>query len=405
MSSYKSYYFLAFFTFIGYYIGLSVLIFFGYIELSRFYTIPLRFLLASIMILLLIFENFRTIKSNREFYYLFWIFWFLYFFAVGREVIKPIPKYQLSPLEIVSYSFIYSIIPFLFFSLRQSDFIINIYKKALIFSGLIFSIISYLMYSKYLLLGIGRISHATYLEKGDFAVLSPLAFSYISSIVIGVCIHELVYKNINKKEKIYLSSTMLIAIIPFLLGASRGSVIALILPLLLVFMIRSQFQKNLKLILIAILFFFLLIYFADTYSSPVFQRSMDLIKGQSSSVGRVFIWETTWNQFITSPILGDSVYCNRPPHPHNIILEVLMSVGILGFVPFSILLFSTIVKGVKIVKYRPEHTWIFIFFMQALSQNMVTGSIRSALWFWASSGLVFSIKINKPLKNIKNWVG
>jgi O-antigen ligase len=85
-------------------------------------------------------------------------------------------------------------------------------------------------------------------------------------------------------------------------------------------------------------------------------------------------------------------------------LEVLMSTGILGFIPFVLMVVLAFIKGIKILKSHPKHGWIFILFSMALVQHMLSYTFYSAIYFWSGMGLVYSFSLSKmkTLKQVQN---
>jgi len=395
-------YAISFYTFIGYYIGLTMIVFFGFIEFSRYYSIPSKIVFAILMIYVLVKSKFRYIRKNKIHFVLFWIFWALYFSAIIKAMFNTSTLYHITPLEYMAYSVVYSIIPFLFFSLhQQEDISLNTFKNAIISSGFFFAIVVYLLYGQLLLLGVSRISMAKYMNIGFTDVMSPLALSYASVLVISICTYYLLYTVLPLKIKMYYYGTIVLSLVPFLLGASRGSVIALVLTFIITTLIKGSAKKKIISLIFLIVFFITVMNVAEKFQSGVFKRVLnttETVSGGYDSESRNFMWESAWNQFLASPIWGDSIQSRIPPYPHNIVLDVLMSTGLLGFFPFIILLINVVLKSIKIVKYRPEHGWVFIVFMQGVVQYMFSGSVYAALYFWAGMGLVLSVKIEQKYK-------
>ena len=125
----RIYFFISFFSFVGYYFGLGLIIFVGYIQFSRFYSIPLRILLAVLMIYLMVNIRFKHAVVNKPIYLLFFIFWGLYFLAIFKSMHGSIEGFYRTPIEVMAYSVLYSIIPFIFFSLRHERIYTMIYLR------------------------------------------------------------------------------------------------------------------------------------------------------------------------------------------------------------------------------------------------------------------------------------
>lgn len=115
------------------------------------------------------------------------------------------------------------------------------------------------------------------------------------------------------------------------------------------------------------------------------------IKDDASNVERLAQWVSAWNQFLSSPLIGDSIQCDIPPYPHNIFLEVLMALGIIGMIPFLSIFYFAFKKAIYIVRYRPDYNWIIILFLHGFTMNLISGAIYSSITLWGGMGLIFSV--------------
>lgn len=394
----KLYYFISFFSFVGYYSGLGLIIFLGYIEFTSFYSIPLRILLAVLMIYLMVKIRFKHAVLNQPIYLLFFIFWGLYFIAIFKSMHGSTEGFYRTPMEVIIYSILYSIIPFLFFSLRHDESTLNIFKNALIASGLSLAILMLLLYKDLLLMGVGRINMAKYFLGDDFRSISPLALSYASTLIISVCLYSIIFLKLSRKIKIYYWVTIALSMVPFLLGSSRGSILSIIFTFSLIVFFRGSFKTKIRSMVLFLLLGAGVVYFADFFNSSLISRFLSIsedIESGSSSAARLVIWKHVWLQFLSSPIFGDSIQSSYRVYPHNIFLEVLMATGILGFIPFVILVSFAFIKGIKIVKYHPKHVWIFIMFSLAFVQHLLSYTFYSAIYFWSGMGLIYSFSLSK----------
>src|SRR5690606_10772028 len=97
------------------------------------------------------------------------------------------------------------------------------------------------------------------------------------------------------------------------------------------------------------------------------------------------IWNTAFSQFKESPILGDKLRVDGfNGHAHNFFIEVLQTVGIVGFVPFTLLVFMVLRRSIYLYKHYPQHSWVPLIFLQTLAQHMFSGTLNAASWFWLS---------------------
>lgn len=407
MSRYEYYnklsYIVSFFHFIGYYAGLEVIIFLGLINESSYYSIPLRIIIIFLMLLYLVKTKIQYSIRTRNILLFFWTFWILYFSSIFRELLNPSAFLIFSPFEYLSYSIVYSIIPFLFFASNKNNQQLNSILNALLFSGLVLSVLTISLYGKYLFMGIGRISNIIYSSDAT-AVISPLALSYCSSIVITISLNYLLFTKLSGKRKLYFLTIIALGIAPFLLGSSRGSALTMGISLITIIYFKRGIASKVKYFVLVIIISALVVFIANSLDISMFERiaaSLDAFGSGSSDAKRIEQWNSAWSQFLNSPFFGDSIQNNVPPYTHNIILGILMAVGAIGLLPFLVILIFALKKVKFIAKYIPEHNWIVVLFIHGLLMGMVSGAIYSSIFLWAGTGLLFSVKHSVNYYNTK----
>ncbi|GAA4440137.1 hypothetical protein GCM10023188_37030 [Pontibacter saemangeumensis] len=116
------------------------------------------------------------------------------------------------------------------------------------------------------------------------------------------------------------------------------------------------------------------------------------ISSGSSSASRIGIWEYALNHFYDSPLFGSSLEVPETGHyPHNIYIEVLMTTGIVGFIPFMFIIVKTMLQSLYIFKHKPELSWIAAIFLQNIIQNSFSGAIYGASWLFVSMAMVLCV--------------
>lgn len=375
-------------TFIGFYSILLVSVYSGLQGVTEKISMPLRFLIILLCILLF----FREIGKSKIvpeiiIYLCFFSIYFLrilYDYSLGRPLYI---DYQ----KLILYFISFSTIPFVVItSVNISRVKINTVFKGFLYSTVIFSFLATLLYGKY----IGTVSRlaSRYVEDD---VLSPLILSYCSALGIGVLIMFLVYNKVTKGQRIVIYLAILLNLIPFYLGASRGSILSLFVPFLFLVFSRISIKIIFKSIIVLFISVIVLYYIDVATESGLFARFLsigDAVESQSSSASRLGLWMHALDQFMDYPIFGDKLQTNNIDiYPHNIILEILQSIGIIGFIPFAILLFRAFTVCKQIFRNYVEFAWIPTIFIQAFVQNMFSGAIYTASWFWVSMALLFSL--------------
>lgn len=371
---------ICFFSFSGYYLGLSFFFILNKISFTRFYSIPLRIVLIALM-LYGIYKNIDRIKHKYTvpaflLFSMIYIFKTVYTEFIGFEMSSPWFEY-------VFYYFSYSFFPFFFFSTINFKKYKNIIIDTLIFSGFILGVASIYMFKEVLITGgIGRISLLTY-ETGD-SIISPLALAYSGSLTIALCLYKLIYEVNTRFYTTYLFITMVISFILFFLGSTRGALIAILLCVL-VFIYFGSVQNKLRAFLYFILSIPLIIYGVQKTGSSIFERSMSTIETGDSS-GREPLWNDAINEFTKHPIFGGRIEVSGI-YPHNLFIEILMATGVIGFLIFMVFFAGSVKKGFVAAKSDTIYIIPFLIFICGLSQHMFTGALWSAIMFFSALGM------------------
>lgn len=379
----------SFFLYSGYYIGLELILFTGNKSLSRFYTLPIR-LVFPFLVLILIRYNGR-IHTNKNTFLLFLLF--LYYLV---KVLVTENRYDafLSRLwyEYIMYFIIFCMSTFVFFSNIDLKKFLPTIIKTILFSGFLLSISTIYLYKDALFLGLGRISMLKY-ESGmeDSDIISPLALAYGAALNLSLIVpYYKIYANRKLLTKIYLLLNGILSLIIFALGSTRGALIAFVLSI--VYYIISTKKSKLKNLIILSLFTPIFIYIIELSGSNLLTRTANSINEGDSS-GRSSLWDAAVTEFKTYPIFGGRIEVSGI-HPHNIFLEVGMSMGIIGLIIFIWLLVSSIIKANQI-KFDYK-IFIYIIFINAISQHLFTGA------FWGSILLFFSLGLMNTNTKIKD---
>jgi len=365
-------------------------------DLSRSVTVPLR-LLTTVLMIYVLFKKGNIFKTgtlnSRLIIIIFYIFWILYFFKVLFHFIYNYPL-ERNWFEYIFYSINFTILPFLVFSKINFNVYKNIILDSIIFSGFALGLVTIYLYGNILLLGVGRISMAKYIDPSFTEVLSPLALSYGGALTLALCFYKIIFNRgeLSKAKLLYLISTIILAAIMFLLGASRGSVLALFTSLVLL-LIYSR-GSNFGFLIISLLFIVpVFIWGVNASGSSVFSRVFTSLENKSLTE-REILWIDAWNEFIKHPIFGGRIEIDF--YPHNIYLEVLMSTGFIGFSLFSTILFMGIRKVHKLSFKNTDFVWVYIILVQGMCHHLFSGAIYFSILVFFPLGLIYSMK-----KNIK----
>ncbi len=382
-----------FLNFIGYSAYLMLMFHLGLSAQSTAFSIFFRLLVIGCLIILFL----KTPKFKPDLtLHLVLFFSLIYISRIFIDGLKGLP-YYVGTYKLLLYYLSFSLIPFLllgYLKLTLHDF--DAAGKAIFFSGYIFSILTITFFGNYLGT-VGRLSSAT----ADTEVISPLALSYCSSLIIGVAVSYWIENKISSGKKLMLTILIGLSIPPFLLGSSRGSLIALFAPFLIILIGKGKVKERIRNIVLIFLFLIGIVLLSESFGSNLIERftntGSDIEEGNDAA-SRTTMWRNALNQFMDNPIMGDKLKLNGfDIHPHNIFFEILQTTGFLGFIPFFILIVILFRQSLKIFRYAPRYSWLGILFIQSFIQNMFSGSIYGASWLMMSGALV--IAFNSILPN------
>lgn len=131
--------------------------------------------------------------------------------------------------------------------------------------------------------------------------------------------------------------------------------------------------------------------YSEQFGSALFNRLANTTQNWEIEK-RMIGWENAIDNFIENPVLGDYIE-NRGigHHPHNIIIEAFMATGIIGGIPFLLIMLYSFHMAFNIGIRSNQYDWLIIFFTLNFAQNMVTGSIWGSSWLWCSIGLMVPV--------------
>lgn len=389
--------FLAFFLGLsGYYTVLIILANMGLNSISRIFTIPIR--------ILVLFSFFVLYRSGNKIQYkglankLFLFFSFFYLFRILLESLKIDPLY-LSELNILLYFLSFVLIPFVILS--KLEFIQNDYKN-IFWITLVGSVgVAILTFYYYANL-IGEVQRITEGISENENFISPLALSYTSVLGISIGISYLLTNKVSKTNLLFILSSIMVCLIPFFLGSSRGSIFAVTIPFVFYLLFSKGKSNKIRFFIFAIVIVFIVTASTDILGYGVFDRftsmSKDVETGSASAV-RIDFWKDGIRQFAVNPIFGNSLQSEYAKfHPHNIFIEILISTGVLGFIPFILFIVIVFRDLIRIIRINQEYFWVTNIFLIGFIQNMFTGAIWGASWTMIGAAMILSISHNKVLK-------
>lgn len=221
---------------------------------------------------------------------------------------------------------------------------------------------------------------------------------------------------INYKKgwmRILFAIAFIIGMLSIAKAGSRSPVVVLIVVMTFYFMARLGSINGIFIIgiigLLMFLFIDQIVEIMSLVGSDLADRMVSMVQNKESS-GRDEIWTNVIHIIQASPIFGK--YYVVPTgtgsglYPHNFFLEIFMGTGVIGGIPFIILIFYSLSKSYKLLHVKHPSTWIIILYLQMIFFGMFSTSLYSSQDFWTLVFYVVSIRQFKQIvsKNYRNTV-
>jgi len=358
-------------------------------------TISICYRLFNLFIAALVILNFRTKKflTVKFFLVLFFLFWLFFltrlvidveYYNIHLAVNYPKSYYFL-------YAFFVTFIPMTaVFFLKQFDFnyFLRVLLKVLKFIN-IFLLAIYL----YDILLKHEFMYRFALIRNNFEYLNPISIGDNAAMLILLIIYT---KARTLSDKIFL----LIGTILLIVTGSRGPLLSVFIVILLIFIFNTKllFKNNhdfvIKILIVSTLIVLLLL----KYNFTVFTR-IGHFQSDESTMIRSSILSNAFTQYSNSPLVGSHFLVQASNNfTHNIIFDIFLATGIIGFILFfpSLWIFIKIIIQNRL-KMAITSLTLYIFF-----DSLLSGTIFLSYTFWILFVVIiinrsFLIKSTAPL--------
>jgi O-antigen ligase len=245
---------------------------------------------------------------------------------------------------------------------------------------------------------------ASQVSQASLEKLNPIALGFVaSSLAMFFVIAP--FRGFWAIVGKYILLTILIGVTIF--SKSRGPLLATLLALFVYGLLtkgqhRRQLIRTLVLILLGIgispIFVGteLFIVAFDRFSTMGVSDSANI---DASAEARVIAWGAAWAQFLESPLFGDKVFEPSLRHyPHNLFLESLISLGIVGTIFLTVHIFVTATMVVRIFRRSNSSLgdrYIALIAIKELVAVQVSNAIWSSATFWIASACVIGIWVGR----------
>ncbi|MGO4292616.1 O-antigen ligase family protein [Chitinophaga sp. RAB17] len=248
------------------------------------------------------------------------------------------------------------------------------------------------------------------------AMINPITISFYGMLLAVLALSKLLFdapKTI--KGGIAFFICVIIGVANVLLGASRGPFLSLILSVCILFYFKLRMSRNtVSIVLKSALVIFMLLggLMMSGIGSKIFSDDVFLFYrlthffdnvANGEKEDRDYEYASAWDQFSNHPFIGDKYVTDHSHiYPHNVFLELLMSLGAVGGILFLLILFEVLIKAGHASRYRlHRHIALLLILLGYLLLSMTSGGIFITPGLWILLALFFEIK-NKPFDESLN---
>ncbi len=258
-----------------------------------------------------------------------------------------------------------------------------------------------------------RVNFSIQLDRNTFLenVLNPIIISYQGEMLSLLSLYFILFGQSKSLMKNVFRVGFLLGLYILLVGGSRGPFVSftlLFLFILIVKVIRARKTSLFysKLFITPVFLLFMAIQFIvpriPWEKISLFNRMISWLEDDYSNSldNRDEKFEWAWNAFLENPIFGSQFVDQFNSYPHNIVLESLMAMGIVGG--------SVLISMILRVFYKTfmdviNHGRLIFFSIIAISQilaTMTSGSLFAAYTLWILLAFYFALSYKQKKQPI-----
>lgn len=244
--------------------------------------------------------------------------------------------------------------------------------------------------------------------------ITLITFSYSIIITANICLYLLINK--SDKSKVEPFIFFIINVLLVIAMGKRGALLSIIIPSLLIWLFSNKtFKQSLTYIFIAICLYYIVIAYIDDFISILSffnERLGSAVKSayyEGDTNGRDIMWETAIEQFDKNVLWGyypKLIECSNLTfyysfHPHNIWLESLMTMGLVGSIPFFLyIIYIIIAKMYKSIVANTPYRLFTILFIGEIVHGTFSGTLYdNYIWLCLFLLAEFSKRIKSKTTN------
>lgn len=349
---------------------------------NDFFSIPFRvvFFFFSLYILYINFENLKKRKLTILFVALFWIFYLCKaIYSFKNDIF--LPKVINDEYKIYVRIFCLNLIPYI--AVLSINFSKEIATKL---NGLVFN---------FLLIVLGFSCLYTIIVYRAFEKSSGIFASYYISVGhygLSLLILSVFHYFQSPKKLLKPILGTVIGLFTIFSSSARSPLLAIFIILLIILLYINKLKYWVVLIFFT-LFFISSIYILKQTSFSDFEfitRMYDAIF-ERNGYGRSYYLLKGWNVFKNNLPFGGRILFEDGMYPHNVFIEILMSMGVVGMILFFLYIKDFGKFRIRYIKKNICYFPFFLFFIQYFVLVLTSYSIFANMEFWSFTAVIISI--------------
>lgn len=236
----------------------------------------------------------------------------------------------------------------------------------------------------------------TDINRWNLNALNPISTGHLGTTGVLLGISVLWTRNRSHLETVLALGAIPTGLILTLLANSRGPALALALCIFVLLLATRRHEKTLFMALIGLCLLTILAIFAPgafsildglTGRFSAIETRTDL-----STIGREIAFQGAIEQFLGAPIFGDGIEERITGYyPHNLVLEAFMATGIVGGIPFILLLLKCLRACWLLLGRTGTEAWIGLLALQYILAAQLSGSIYLSTAMWVTVPLALLV--------------
>ncbi len=238
----------------------------------------------------------------------------------------------------------------------------------------------------FLTLGGGRGSSLYRLQS---ELLNSISLGHIGASCVLIALVSFFSPHVSKTLKAPCIIMGAFGIVMATLASARGPLLSLAIVIILWLSVNTSSWRNRLLAIFTALIVLLTIYSfslrterTTDYRPLARLEDTDISRG-SEGEARVYLVSRALAVFSDDPLFGGAlVEPESRSYPHNVIVESLMSLGVLGTALFITIIVIWCIAAVKAIKENNRLVWLAVLFIQYLVGSMFSGSLYTNVFIW-----------------------